>query len=98
MRGEKFTAAPRNSGNRITAASVSTQWTGPIPPPEALDRFNQVIPNGAERIFKMAEAEQAPRIAHETDTLRATVAEAKRGQILGASISLLAVASALVSV
>jgi uncharacterized membrane protein len=90
--------APHNSGNRITAASVSTQWTGPLPPPEALDRFNQVIPNGAERIFKMAEAEQAHRIAHETDTLRATVAEAKRGQILGASISLLAVASALVSV
>lgn len=90
--------APHNSGNRITAASVSSQWTGPLPPPEALNRFNQVIPDGAERIFKMAEAEQAHRIALERDALQATVAEAKRGQRLGASISLLAVGGALVSV
>lgn len=88
--------APRDSGNRITAASVSTQWTGPLPPPEALDRFNQVVPNGAERIFKMAETEQAHRIAYETDALRATVVEAKRGQYLGATISLFAAAGALV--
>lgn len=46
----------------------------------------------------MAEAEQAHRIAYETHALQATVVEAKRGQILGASISLLAVASALLSV
>jgi len=90
--------APHDGGNRITTASASTHWAGPLPPPEALDRFNQVIPHGAERILKMAEAEQAHRIAYETDALRAQVVEAKRGQILGASISLLAVAGALVSV
>ena len=77
---------------------MSSQWTGPLPPPDALDRFNQVVPNGAERIFKMAETEQAHRIAQETEMLRVTVAEARRGQYLGATISLLAVGGALVSV
>lgn len=89
--------ASRDSGKTITAASVS-QWAGPLPPPEALDRFNQVVPNGAERIFKMAEAEQAHRIAQETDALQARVGEAKRGQILGATISIFAVVGALSSV
>ena len=91
-------APPHDSGKRITAASVSSQWSGPLPPPESLNRFNQVIPNGAERIFKMAEAEQAHRVAYETEALRATVVEAKRGQILGATISIIAVFGALSSI
>ena len=43
----------------------------------------------------MAETEQAHRIAQQTEVLRVTVAEAKRGQYLGATISFLAVAGAL---
>lgn len=34
-----------------------SQWIGPLPSPDALERFNQVIPGGAERIFQMAEEE-----------------------------------------
>lgn len=98
-RPSKGLSAPQQaSGKRLTTASVSSEWAGPLPPPEALARFDQVIPHGAERIFKMAEAEQAHRIASEKEALEATVAEAKRGQLLGASISLVAVAGALLSV
>lgn len=29
---------------------VSAQWQGPLPPPGALEQFDRIIPNGAERI------------------------------------------------
>jgi uncharacterized membrane protein len=43
----------------------------------------------------MAEKEQAHRIEYEKDGLAATVKEARRGQILGAIISLVAVGGAI---
>ena len=30
-------------------------FSGPLPPPEVLEKYNRVIPNAAERILKMAE-------------------------------------------
>jgi uncharacterized membrane protein len=30
------------------------QWSGPLPPPAVLEKFSQIIPNGAERIVAMA--------------------------------------------
>lgn len=77
---------------------VSQQWSGPLPPPEAIARFNDIVPNGAERIFKMAEDEQAHRIASENTGLVASIAEAKRGQLLGASISIFSLVSAIISI
>jgi uncharacterized membrane protein len=60
-----------------------------------LDKFNAIIPNGADRIVTMAEKEQAHRIQSESEGLRATILEAKRGQYLGAGISALALGGAV---
>lgn len=35
--------------------------SGPIPDPDTLERYNQIIPNAANRILEMAEKEQAHR-------------------------------------
>ena len=86
------------SHSQPQVVSVSSQWSGPLPPPDALARFNEIVPNGAERIFKMTEAEQAHRITFENTGLVAAIAEAKRGQLLGASISIVSLASALISI
>jgi uncharacterized membrane protein len=40
-------------------------WVGPLPDPDALERFGQIVPNGAERIVRMAETEQLHRMALE---------------------------------
>ena len=68
-----------------------------MPPPDALEKFNQIIPNGADRILKMAESEQAHRIEYEKAGVLATTREAKRGQYLGAAISLASIIAAAVS-
>lgn len=85
---------PQAQQQRVTQ---QVQWTGPLPPPDALDKFNQIIPNGADRILKMAESEQAHRIEYEKAGVLATAREARRGQYLGAAISLAAIVAAAVS-
>lgn len=77
---------------------VEATWSGPLPDPGALAQFNNIVPDGAERIFKMAEEEQAFRIKIETAGLQGAIAEAKRGQFLGASISIIALAFATLTV
>jgi len=80
------------------AVLVNIGWSGPLPHPEALSQFNDIVPNGAERIFRMAEEQQASRIHIESTGLHAAIAEAKRGQLLGASISIVALACATGSI
>ena len=43
--------------------SVRASFSGPLPPPELLKQYDEVVPGAADRIISMAEAEQA----HEAD-------------------------------
>ena len=74
---------------------VAAEWSGPLPPPAALAQFDQIIPGGADRILKMVEQEQDHRMAHEGQILKATVADVKRGQLLGATFGIAALAGAV---
>jgi uncharacterized membrane protein len=65
---------------------VSARWQGPIPPPALIQQYNQVVENGAERIMRMAETAQVAEI----EMGRAWVAENRRGQWLGAAVSMVA--------
>jgi uncharacterized membrane protein len=59
-------AVPSNKGATQSSPPLSLNaWVGPLPPPDALEQFNQIIPNGAERIMKMCEDEQKARIAND---------------------------------
>ena len=80
-----------DQGSRV----VTANWSGPLPPPAALEQFNQIIPNGAERIMAMVEHEQAHRIAMEQKALHADVWDALGGKLLGALMTLVAVAGAV---
>jgi uncharacterized membrane protein len=70
------------------------QWTGPLPPPAALEQFERVIPGSAERILQMAEREQAHRIGQENKGLRAEIEDSTRGQWLGGIVAFSAIAGA----
>jgi uncharacterized membrane protein len=65
---------------------VSARWQGPIPPPALIQQYDQVVENGAERIMRMAETAQTAEI----EMGRAWVAENRRGQWLGAAVSMAA--------
>ena len=42
-------------------AIVGQTFSGPLPPPDALKRYSDIIPNGAERIMAMAEEQSKHR-------------------------------------
>jgi len=63
-------ALKQNLGLVQVSASVSQSYSGPLPPPELLGRFNQVIPNGAERLMIMVEQQHNHRIAIETTVVK----------------------------
>ena len=65
---------------------MSARQQGPVPPPALIQQYNQAVENGAERIMRMAETAQAAEI----ELGRAWVAENRRGQWLGAAVSLAA--------
>jgi uncharacterized membrane protein len=60
-----------------TVVTQSTQWSGPLPPPEALQKFEQIITGSADRILQMAELEQKHRIERERVALGAEIADTR---------------------
>ncbi|MBW9248630.1 MAG: DUF2335 domain-containing protein [Acidithiobacillus ferriphilus] len=95
-RGHKLVNTTNSSaGNQPANHIITASWTGPLPPPQALQQFDNIIPGGAERILAMAEQQQSARIAYEQTVLNASVKEASRGQWLGSLISLSSVLGAI---
>lgn len=97
QRGTKPQQVPQENqqtAQQITAVQQQS-WSGPLPPPAALEHFNRIIPNGAERILAMVEREQEHRTRYEQKALDATAREARRGQYLGSGLSALALIGAV---
>jgi len=69
------------------------QFSGPIPIPDILARYNEIIPNAAERILVMAESDAKHRRDIEMVAINAQRRERHLGQILGFSIGLFALAT-----
>lgn len=44
--------------NTTITANITEVSSGPLPNPRYLEKYNEIIPNGGERIMKMAEKEQ----------------------------------------
>lgn len=49
-----------------SSVQLSETYSGPLPPPEALAKYDQIVPGAAERILQMAEKEMQHRHKNET--------------------------------
>lgn len=54
----------------LKIARIATQYQGPIPPPEMLAQYTNVIQDGAERIFTIFEKQSTHRIDLETKVVK----------------------------
>ena len=61
----------------IASLAVLAQTSGPLPPPQMLKDYDDMIPNGADRIMVMSEKAQAAEIEDRQEGRRAE----RRGQI-----------------
>lgn len=75
----------------VIAAYTSRFHCGPFPPPEMLAEYNNIIPNGADRIMKMAEQQMAHRIDIETKVITGQLSQSKLGQIFGLVIGIVGI-------
>ena len=81
-----------NSPQKVSGqlrVSAQYSFSGPLPPPELLAKYNDVIPNGAERIMQMAEKQQVHRHDLEKTVVTGNVKSESRGQWMGLAISVI---------
>ena len=52
---------PRPKSRDVSLEFMEVSWQGPIPPPQVLKQYDDIIPNGAERLFAQFENETAHR-------------------------------------
>jgi uncharacterized membrane protein len=65
-----------------------TAHIGPLPSPETLRQYEDLLPGTAERIISMAERQSAHRIDLESTVVREQLKDSKRGQFIGLVIAL----------
>jgi uncharacterized membrane protein len=73
-------------------------YSGPIPDPGSLDRYNQIVPGAAERIISMAESEAKHRHTIETMAIASDVDQRKRGQWFGFVIGTIALLASIYAI
>ena len=78
---------------RVVAAQA---WQGPLPPPVEVERFQKLLPDAAERLFKMAEEEHRHRIEMERLEVVSHVRRLSRGQFLALGLALSFLAGAVI--
>jgi uncharacterized membrane protein len=72
-------------------------WSGALPRPEDFGKYGQIVSDAPERILRMAELEQQHRINLESQIVPADISAGKRGQWLGALISIGALSLAVIA-
>lgn len=80
--------------SRIDAVSRSVEfstYSGPLPPPDILRQFEEIVPGSAERIFAQFEAQSAHRRSMESTVISSGAFSQRFGTVSGTLIGLIGV-------
>jgi len=67
---------------------MMSMMSGPLPPPQTLERYDKVVPGGAERIVGWVEEQSSHRQTLERLRLEGDLANERRGQWFALTITL----------
>lgn len=81
----------KSKENHLVAQTVSTSFSGPLPPPVVLQQYNQIIPGAAERILKMAESQSEHRRQLEQKVIASDIRNSRLGLLFGFVITMTAI-------
>ena len=79
---------PQNQAARQLIDFQAVHHSGPIPHPALLSKYNEVVPNAAERIIKMAEEQSGHRIKMEAHIIHVDAINSTLGIIAALVITL----------
>lgn len=88
-----FEGIPKQKRQQIIRSFVVTMHKthiGPLPDPETLSEYSAIIPNGAERIMKMAEKQLDHRMSMENKVISGQLMQSNIGQFLAFLIGIAA--------
>ncbi len=81
----------QNQQGMMMKVARAISFSGPLPPPEALERYNQVLPGAADRILSMAEQQSKHRQGLERIVVESNAHSQKAGVWLGFVVAMTAV-------
>lgn len=73
---------------RTVRQIVATQFSGPLPPPEVLERYDKIVPGSARRLLAMAEKQAEHRQSVERKIVQSDVTNSRIGLVFGLLIGL----------
>jgi uncharacterized membrane protein len=82
---------PPEQGHMLEMRAEYRSFSGPLPHPEVLARYNEVIPGGAERILAMAERQSEHRESLESKVVDANLASQKNGSLRAFILALIVI-------
>lgn len=77
--------------SEVRRMQFEATWSGPLPPPSALQSYEEVLSGSADRILTMAEKQTGHRIYMERTALRGTLTRSYWGLAAGFLISALVI-------
>ncbi|MCL4549776.1 MAG: DUF2335 domain-containing protein [Bacteroidetes bacterium] len=84
----------QSSGNSKVQIAAA-RFTGPIPPPEILQKYETILPGLAERIMKQAESQTAHRIEIEKKIIASDITNSRLGLIFAFILGLIGIGGGL---
>jgi len=95
LNSDERRALIRASLQQATSFQMQVVRQGPLPDPEDLAKYNQIIPEGADRIMKMAEHQSAHRIEIEKTVISSQQVQSRRGQNFGLVIAIVGIGASV---
>lgn len=77
---------PKSGPNQI--AQFQATFSGPLPPPAIIEKYDAVLPGAADRILKMAESQSAHRHELERTVIKQNGLKSLLGQVFGLIIAM----------
>ena len=96
-KNNRATVTPQTTGSpdkKIIVQEKSVVFSGPIPEPGILEKYNRILPGAADRILTMAEKDATHVREREIEIISYSYKYRLRGQILGFAIGLFALFAA----
>lgn len=79
----------------VVSTEVTTTWSGPIPPPDMLQRFDEIVPGAAGRILDTAEKQAYHRMRMEETVIEGDSRRSYLGLIAGFILSAATIAGGI---
>ena len=88
MNGNKPQMPEPSPNQKIIKQEISMAFSGPLPHPEILQKYDEILPGAAERIIKMAEQQAEHRRSMEQQAIKSDIKNSGLGIWCGVIIGI----------